>query len=96
MAKTLSSQCRGPGIDPWLGNMLQLTVHMLELKTPCATTKTQCSKKKKKSVRKKRKKMSSFGSVLAKAPGAGQIGQGAERLGKRGRRVKQAAAFISE
>ena len=32
----------------------------------------------------------------AKAPGAGQIGQGAERLGKRGRQVKQAAAFISE
>ena len=95
MAKTLSSQCRGSGIDPWLGNMLQLTVHMLELNTPCATTKTQCSKKKK-SVRKKRKKMSSFGSVLAKAPGAGQIGQGAERLGKRGRQVKQAAAFISE
>ena len=55
VAKTLSSQCRGPGIDPWLGNMLQLTVHMLELKTPCATTKTQCSKKKKKVCKKKEK-----------------------------------------
>ena len=32
VAKTLSSQCRGPEFDPWSGNRMQLRVRMLQLK----------------------------------------------------------------
>ena len=39
LAKTLGSQCRGPGFDPYQGTRS----HMPQLKIPSAATKTQCS-----------------------------------------------------
>ena len=35
MAKTQSSQCSGPGLDPWSGSR----THTLQLKSLCAATK---------------------------------------------------------
>ena len=37
VVKTLSSQCRGPGFNPWSGNFRS---HMPQLKILHATTKT--------------------------------------------------------
>ena len=42
--KTPSSQCRGPGFDPWSGNYkphARLRVCMWQLKIPHAVTKTE-------------------------------------------------------
>ena len=47
MARTLHSQCRGPGSDPDQGTRS----HMLQFKIPCSITKTLHSKKKKKKKR---------------------------------------------
>ena len=60
LAKTLPSQCRWPGFDPWSGNeipmpqlrvpMPQLRVRMPQLHILCATTKARYSQIKKKKV----------------------------------------------
>ena len=49
VGKTLRSQHRGPDSTPGQGtrpHMLQLRVHMLQLKILHATTKTRCNQKK--------------------------------------------------
>ena len=51
MAKTLGSQCRGPGFDPWSGQGTRSDVLQLKTEDLCAVTKTwhsQVKKKKKK------------------------------------------------
>ena len=45
-AKTLHSQCMGPGFDPWSGNLIPYAA----TKSSHAATKTQCSQIKKKKI----------------------------------------------
>ena len=59
VARTLQSQCREPGFDPWLGNYI-----------PHATTKTHLSKKKKKKVNIKKNTLDFSGGTVNKNPPA--------------------------
>ena len=59
VARTLQSQCREPGFDPWLGNYI-----------PHATTKTHLSKKKKKKVNIKKNTLDFSGGTVNKSPPA--------------------------